>query len=75
MSMRKGKTYAVINSYKKLCVPVEFLPKLLDNCFMVETEYTSEGGDAIKSIERIDKCEFHSGEDIDLAEAFDKLTS
>jgi len=73
--MRKGKKYAVINSYKKLFVPVEFLPKLLDNCFMVETEYTAEGSDAIKSIELIDKCEFYSGEDIDLAEAFDKLGS
>lgn len=72
--MRKGKKFAVINSYKKLCVPIEFLPKLLDQCFMVETEYTSDGGDTIKSIEPIDKCEFFSGDDLDMAEAFDKIS-
>ena len=72
--MRKGKKFAVINSYKKLCVPVEFLPKLLDNCFMVETEYNSEGGDSIKSLEPIEKCEFFAGEDIDMVEAVGKLS-
>ncbi len=73
--MRKGKKFAVINSYKKLCVPIEFLPKLLDNCFMVETEYSGEGRDSIKSIEPIDKCEFFDGEDIDMAEAVNKLST
>jgi hypothetical protein len=73
--MRKGKKFAVIKTYKNLCVPVEFLPKLLDNCFLVETEYTSESGESIKAIEPIEKCEFHSGEEIDMAEAFDKISS
>tara|TARA_B100000497_G_C7462882_1_gene285894 strand:+ start:443 stop:664 length:222 start_codon:yes stop_codon:yes gene_type:complete len=73
--MRKDKKFAVINSYKKLCVPVEFLPKLLDNCFMVETEYTGEGGDTIKNVEPIDKCEFFTGEEIDMAEAFEKIST
>ena len=40
---------------------------------MVETEYTGEG-DTIKSVEPIDKCEFFSGDDLDMAEAFDKIS-
>jgi hypothetical protein len=47
--MRKGKTFAIINSYQKLCVPIEFLPKLLQVGFMVETSY-EDGKDSVKSI-------------------------
>tara|TARA_R110002074_G_scaffold192209_1_gene358054 strand:- start:42 stop:260 length:219 start_codon:yes stop_codon:yes gene_type:complete len=71
--MRKGKKFAIINSYQKLCVPVEFLPKLLQVGFMVETSY-EDGKDSVKSIGEIEKCEFVDGCEIDLAEAVDKLS-
>jgi|TARA_R110002074_G_scaffold392336_2_gene577780 hypothetical protein len=72
--MRKGKKFAIVNSYQKLCVPVEFLPKLLQVGFMVETSY-EDGKDSVKSISDIEKCEFIDGEAIDLAEAVDKLSA
>ena len=72
--MRKGKKFAIVNSYQKLSVPVEFLPKLLQVGFMVETSY-EDGKDSVKSIGPIEKCEFITGEEIDIAEAVSKLST
>jgi hypothetical protein len=41
---------------------------------MVETSY-EDGKDSVKSIGTIEKCEFVTGEEIDLAEAVDKLST
>ncbi len=71
--MRKGEKFAVIDSYQKLCVPIDFLPKLLNEGFLIETEYTSDG-DMVKAVKPIDKCNFIEGVDIDMAEAVGKLS-
>lgn len=70
--MRKGKKFAIINSYKKIAIPVEELPRFVEYAFLVETSYSS-GNDCISEVKAIDKVEFVDGEDIDLAIAEAKL--
>ena len=70
--MRKGKKYAVVNNYKRVAIPVDFLPKFLEVAVLVETSY--EGGkDYISAALDIDKIEIYDGEQIDIAIAEAKL--
>ena len=70
--MHKGTKYAVVNNYKRMAVPVEFLPKLLEVAILVETSYDN-GRDYISSVHDIDKVEIYDGEEFDIAIAEAKL--
>jgi len=73
--MSKDKKFAMINaSYKKLVVPVDFLPKLLDVAILVETSY-EDGRDRVCGVHDIEKIELVSGLEIDQAIAEEKLRS
>tara|TARA_B100001057_G_C22559122_1_gene836558 strand:+ start:295 stop:528 length:234 start_codon:yes stop_codon:yes gene_type:complete len=67
--------YALLDaSYKKLAVPVEFLPMLLENAFLVETEYTDGEYEPV-GIQDLRKVEIVDGISIDNAIAQQKLRS
>lgn len=71
--MTKNKKFAMINtSYKRLVVPIEFLPKLLDVAILVDTTY-EDGKDRVSSVYEIDKMELVSSLEIDQAIAEEKL--
>lgn len=70
--MHKGKKYAVVNNYKRIAIPVEFLPKFLEVAMLVETSYDG-GRDHISAAHNIDKIEIYDGGEIDLAIAEAKL--
>ena len=72
--MHKGKKYAVVNNYKRLAIPVEFLPKLLKVAMLVETSYEN-GRDYVSGVHDIDKVEIYDGEEFDIAIAEHKLKS
>lgn len=70
-----AKKYALIDSsYKKLTVPVEFLPTLLENCFLTETEY-QDGEYEPVGVMDIRKVEVVDGIAIEHAIAQQKLRS
>ena len=71
--MTKDKKFAMINaSYKRLVVPIEFLPKLLDVAILVDTSY-EDGKDRVSGVHEIDKIELVSSLEIDQAIAEEKL--
>lgn len=70
--MRKGKKFALINTYRKIAIPVEHLPDFINYAMLVETSY-EDGSDRITAATMLDKVEFVDGEDIDYAIAEAKL--
>lgn len=70
-----SKKYAVLNSgYKKLAVPVDFLPKLLEVAFIVDTTYT-DGKEQISQVQEIDRVDIYNAIDLEMAIAEEKLKS
>ena len=39
MSSMKNKKYAQISSYGNLVVPLDMLPKILEECYLIETSW------------------------------------
>ncbi len=70
-----AKKFALIDTnYKKLTVPMEFLPTLLENCFLTETEY-QDGEYEPVGVFDIRKVEIVDGIAVDHAIAQQKLRS
>ena len=69
---KSSKKYVLVNSYKKIAFPVEFLPQFLEHAVQVETSYEN-GKDHVANVEDLDKFEIISAHDIDMAIAGAKL--
>jgi len=72
--MLKGKKFAVINSYQRVAIPIEFLPKFLEVAMLVEVGY-EDGKNIISGVDDLDKIEIYDGVQFDLAVAHKKLTT
>lgn len=61
--MAIAKSYARIDSYGKLLVPVSLLEKIASECYIAETEYTEEGM-SLSKLTPISKIELHSADEV-----------
>ena len=71
---RKNKKYFQIKDYGDLLFPVSLLEKFVSECVIIEKEWDSVTNDyRIKSIKQPKDIALWDGEDLDLAEAEQKL--
>ena len=71
--IKKGQTMALIATYHKIAIPVEFLPTFLENAVLCETTY-EDGEERISKVDKVGKVEMYDGEEFLQAIAQQKLT-
>lgn len=62
----KHKTYARLNDYGDLLIPVALLDKFIENCHIVSTNYV-DGKDVISEVRSLNRVSIHTAEELDAA--------
>jgi hypothetical protein len=73
MPAQRNKKYAQISSYGNLIVPLDMLPKILESCYLVETNWDGNKS-VISRVSPITEVSIKSGDEVTAALVQQKLS-
>lgn len=73
-SKNPGTHFALLKTYSSVAVPVELLPMILKECYIVETSYNSTSARSeVSKVKKLESADFIDAEEINSVLATQRL--
>ena len=70
MAAKQEKFYAMLDcGYRKMCVPLDLLDKIVENSYIVSTSYGENGDEMITTVDSLRKFEVITEQELSTAHA------